>query len=314
MSFNLTKAVVALGALTIAGACTQESSVTRNMTYQEIGQERALTQLSRKFMAQAPYTVNFDFDKYDLDAEAHARLDEQATWILAHPEARFSVYGHTDLMGGNAYNQALGLNRAQMVVDYLVSKGVNAGRLEIKMTLGEDMPLVNVVAPNEANRRATTFVSGWISSRAGSDDRSAARGDTPVVIPAIVTTGGPGSCVQGVDCPGDDDDTGGGNPGGNGGDGGNPGGNPGGNGGDGGNPGGNGGDGGNPGGNGGDGGNPGGNGGDGGGDGNPGGNGGGNEDDGAGDEEEDRDTEVRPNRDMEKDKNRKEPKNNKKRD
>ena len=162
MKISLIKVLVALGAMTVAAACSYETSVTRNVTFQEIGQERALTRLGREFMAQTPYTVNFDFDQYDLDDEAIARLDAQAKWILAHPEAKFSVYGHTDLMGGNGYNQQLGLKRAQMVVDYLVSKGVSQNRLEVQMTLGEEMPLVNVVAPNEENRRATTFVSGWI--------------------------------------------------------------------------------------------------------------------------------------------------------
>ena len=199
MKISLFKVLVALGALTVASACTQETSVTRNMTFQEIGQERALTRLSRQFMAETPYTVNFAFDKYDLDAEAIARLDEQAAWILAHPEAKFSVYGHTDLMGGNAYNQNLGMERAQMVVDYLIGKGVSAGRLEVKMTLGEEMPLVNVVAPNEANRRATTFVSGWLREERGERrKRSASRNAN--LTPVTETTGETGCIGSKEDC------------------------------------------------------------------------------------------------------------------
>ena len=162
MKFSIVKILLALGALTVVSACAQTPSVTRNAMLQEIGQERALTQLSRQFMSQAPYTVNFAFDDYALDEAAKARLDKQAAWIMARPDAKFSVYGHTDLMGSDAYNQKLGLERAQMVVDYLIGKGISASRLEVKMTVGESMPLVNVVGPNDTNRRATTFVSGWM--------------------------------------------------------------------------------------------------------------------------------------------------------
>ena len=153
--------------VTNAGVSATEASIFR-----EIGVARTLTELSRRFMSETPYVVNFAFDKFYIDETARAHLDEQAAWIVAHPQVTFAVYGHTDLMGSNAYNMELGRNRAQAVVDYLVARGVAPQRLEVAETLGEEVPLINVVAPVLENRRATTFVTGVLQNKSANADRS----------------------------------------------------------------------------------------------------------------------------------------------
>ena len=77
------------------------------------------------------------------------------------PELRFSVYGHTDLVGGDGYNQALGKRRAKAVVAYLASRGISPSRVDALVSFGKTQPVVNTLSPEERNRRTVTEVSGW---------------------------------------------------------------------------------------------------------------------------------------------------------
>jgi hypothetical protein len=101
--------------------------------------------------------VTFDFDSDALDPEARETLNAQAGWIIGHPSVRLRVYGHADRSGDAGYNTELGLRRAQRVVAYLISRGVDAARLEAVVSLGEDLPLVDTTAPLRTNRRAITM-------------------------------------------------------------------------------------------------------------------------------------------------------------
>ena len=66
-----------------------------------------------------------------------------------------TIEGHTDGIGTAEYNIALGQRRATVVHDYLVSRGIAAGRLET-VTYGEERPIDdNATAAGRAmNRRA----------------------------------------------------------------------------------------------------------------------------------------------------------------
>lgn len=118
--------------------------------------------LTRKFMADVPNTVNFEFDSAVLDGEAQAALRRQADWIKQFPEIRFRVYGHTDLVGPDGYNRGLGLRRAQAVVAYLVGQGISRSRLEAVASYGETQPLVATQDRERQNRRTVTEVSGFV--------------------------------------------------------------------------------------------------------------------------------------------------------
>ncbi|MCX8508833.1 MAG: OmpA family protein, partial [Rhodobacteraceae bacterium] len=111
-----------------------------------------------------PNMVNFEFNRSDLDGEARAALVRQADWIKQFPEVRFRVYGHTDLVGSDAYNQKLGLRRAQAVVAFLVSQGISKSRLEAVASFGKTQPLVFVQSPERKNRRTVTEVSGFVAN------------------------------------------------------------------------------------------------------------------------------------------------------
>lgn len=136
---------------------------TTNALYQT-GQLQYTEVLSQRFAEEVPTTINFAFNSATLDAEAQAILREQAAFIRNFPEVRFSVYGHTDLVGSYAYNQRLGLRRAQAAVNYLVSHGVERSRLDALVSLGETQPLVATEAEDRRNRRTVTEVTGFVQS------------------------------------------------------------------------------------------------------------------------------------------------------
>jgi outer membrane protein OmpA-like peptidoglycan-associated protein len=137
---------------------------TMNNTLVQSGARDYAISLTKRFAADVPNTVNFAFNQSTLTPEAQAILRRQADWIRQFPEVRFRVYGHTDLVGSNAYNKSLGLRRAQAVVAYLSTQGISRSRLEAVVSYGETQPLVYTQAPNEQNRRTVTEVSGFVSS------------------------------------------------------------------------------------------------------------------------------------------------------
>ncbi|KAA9010313.1 OmpA family protein [Histidinibacterium aquaticum] len=118
--------------------------------------------LAERFDAEVPSTVNFAFNSAQLGPEARAILTQQANWMNQFPELRFSVYGHTDLVGSDSYNYNLGLRRAQAAVNYLVTHGVPRSSLKALVSYGEEQPLVLTQNRERANRRTVTEVSGFL--------------------------------------------------------------------------------------------------------------------------------------------------------
>jgi outer membrane protein OmpA-like peptidoglycan-associated protein len=171
-------------AATLASGCSKETQVFGSL-YSEAGsdvqtddfgqsvatntaqmttQQNYAIDLTRKFGADVPPIVNFAFNSSALDAQAQQILMKQASWIKQFPEVRFRVYGYTDLVGTAGYNKALGMRRAQTVVNFLVSQGISRSRLEAVVSFGKTHPLVFTQGPERANRRAVTEVSGFVQS------------------------------------------------------------------------------------------------------------------------------------------------------
>ena len=84
--------------------------------------------------------VHFDFDKYDLRADALRTLDTNSDRIKEYAQMRVRVEGHCDERGTVEYNLALGEKRARAARDYLVTRGVPAGRLRI-ISFGKERPV-----------------------------------------------------------------------------------------------------------------------------------------------------------------------------
>lgn len=118
--------------------------------------------LGERFAREVTSTVNFAFNSAVIDGEAAAILDVQANWIRQFPELRFRVYGHTDLVGSDGYNYALGKRRADAVVAYFAGRGISRSRLEALVSYGETQPIILTPNPEERNRRTVTEVSGFV--------------------------------------------------------------------------------------------------------------------------------------------------------
>ena len=174
MAYKLTTVLIATSALALsacsstqwnneAGAFIDEGRFgepTLNNTLVHTGQASVVLDLNRRFAAEVPTTVNFAFDSAVLSADARAALRQQAAWIKQFREVTFRVYGHTDLVGSDAYNKQLGQRRAN--VGYLVSQGISRSRLEAVVSFGETQPLVVTDGREPRNRRTVTEVTGFV--------------------------------------------------------------------------------------------------------------------------------------------------------
>ncbi len=152
---------------TEAGAGIDEGGFgnpTMNNVLIQSGQKSYAIDLAHRFAKEVPSMVNFEFDSTALDAAAQNALRHQASWIKQFPEVTFKVYGHTDLVGSNAYNKSLGLRRARAVVNFLVSQGISRNRLEAVVSYGKTQPLVVTEDRERRNRRTVTEVSGFVQN------------------------------------------------------------------------------------------------------------------------------------------------------
>jgi len=86
--------------------------------------------------------VLFDFNKATLKPEAGQALDTLYSDIeAARPkDGSATVIGYTDRLGSESYNQKLSEQRAQTVADYLVGKGLPAGKVNVEGR-GESSPV-----------------------------------------------------------------------------------------------------------------------------------------------------------------------------
>ena len=139
-------------------------SPTMNNTMVMSGERDYTIALAERFAKSVPSTITFAFNSAELTPEARSALDQQADFIRQFPQVRFRVYGHTDLVGSNAYNKALGMRRARAAVAYLSSHGIGTSRLEAVVSYGKTRPIIQTSAPEQRNRRTVTEVSGFVKN------------------------------------------------------------------------------------------------------------------------------------------------------
>ncbi|MCL4134339.1 UNVERIFIED_CONTAM: hypothetical protein GTU68_058950 [Idotea baltica] len=99
--------------------------------------------------------VYFDLNGNSLDNDDQAVLAAHAQKFTADPSMRILVAGNCDERGTREYNLALGERRAESVKSYLVSLGIDAGRIDT-ISYGKERPLAG-----ESNEQA------WAMNRNG---------------------------------------------------------------------------------------------------------------------------------------------------
>lgn len=105
--------------------------------------------------------VHFKFDSAQLTQPAQSRLNNVGAALHAAPDVTFSIAGHTDAIGSNAYNQRLSERRAQSVKTYLVGHGINDNRITAVTGYGETRPVATNATPEgrAQNRRVELDVT-----------------------------------------------------------------------------------------------------------------------------------------------------------
>jgi peptidoglycan-associated lipoprotein len=106
-------------------------------------------------------TVLFALDSIDIDPTARAILDGQAAWLAQYPNVRVTLEGHADARGTREYNLALGDRRANSAKNYLVTRGIDAGRITT-ISYGKERPVSSGYGEDDwaRDRRAVTVVVG----------------------------------------------------------------------------------------------------------------------------------------------------------
>ncbi len=97
----------------------------------------------------------FDYDRYDIREDARVALMANARALKERPSIRITIEGHCDERGSSKYNLALGDRRATAAKEFLVSQGIDPGRIDT-ISYGEEKNFCR--ESNEAcyqlNRRA----------------------------------------------------------------------------------------------------------------------------------------------------------------
>ena len=83
--------------------------------------------------------IFYDFDRASLRPESKKALDELAQVLRDNPNVTIEMASHTDRKGSDEYNINLSSRRARSVIDYLISVGIAADRLQ-SQGYGESRP------------------------------------------------------------------------------------------------------------------------------------------------------------------------------
>ncbi|MBM9575948.1 OmpA family protein [Leptospira sp. 201903070] len=85
--------------------------------------------------------VHFNSNSDQILNESHIILDEFSKYLKENSNLRILILGHTDLNGNQKRNDALSLERASATKMFLISKGIDSPRMEIK-GLGSKKPMI----------------------------------------------------------------------------------------------------------------------------------------------------------------------------
>ena len=101
---------------------TSPDSTEKNIPLQPI-EENASVVLKNIF---------FDVNKYEIKTTSQVELDKIVQLLNDNPTVKIQLAGHTDNVGNASDNLKLSENRSKAVINYLVSKGIDAKRLTPK--------------------------------------------------------------------------------------------------------------------------------------------------------------------------------------
>ena len=156
---NIKKLIILFLFVSIS-ACEQDVLLNRNLSNTNIPKSKITDETEKYFIEKIGDRILFEVDNSGLTALAKTTLNSQADWLLINAEYQVLIEGHADEQGTRDYNLALGARRAQIVKEYLISRGVDPNNISI-VTYGKERPLENCSAEVcwSQNRRAVTIVN-----------------------------------------------------------------------------------------------------------------------------------------------------------
>jgi len=103
--------------------------------------------------------VYFETNKHNINSASAFTLEAQANWLNSTPGFQIIIEGHCDERGTREYNLALGERRANSVKEFLVSLGVEPGRIST-ISYGKERPAADGSTSESwaENRRSVTIV------------------------------------------------------------------------------------------------------------------------------------------------------------
>jgi len=162
-STGVTRAA-AIRALRLAGfvalALTAAGCANRSNDQLQAGAGYAAPGSQQDFVVNVGDRVFFESDSTELSPQSVATLEKQAQWLATYGQYSFTVEGHADERGTREYNIALGAKRAEIVRDYLISRGIQAQRMRT-ISYGKERPVAvcNDISCWSQNRRAVTVLN-----------------------------------------------------------------------------------------------------------------------------------------------------------
>lgn len=102
--------------------------------------------------------VYFDQSSYRMRPESFEQLDKLVRTLQNEPALNIEIAGHTDNVGDRRLNQSLSENRAKIITNYLITKGIPETRLR-HAGYGDTHPAApNDVEDNKRRNRRVEFV------------------------------------------------------------------------------------------------------------------------------------------------------------
>jgi outer membrane protein OmpA-like peptidoglycan-associated protein len=148
----------------VKGLCYESSTVEmKPASIKAIARPDTLAGTLIKVPAVSPenMSIYFEFDKSDFssDSKTNKYIELSQIYLNENAQARLNITGHTDAVGSDEYNQALGLRRAQSMQSFFESRGVPSAKIQVE-SKGEKDPADNNNTPagRANNRRAVLTI------------------------------------------------------------------------------------------------------------------------------------------------------------
>ncbi len=113
-----------------------------------------LSKEARMILEYAKEEIRFDYNKSNIKEDSKWVLDRVVDIMNKYPDYLLRIGGHTDNIGGEAFNQILSEQRVKSCYDYIVAKGIAQDRI-VYFGFGESRPIAGnkTAAERQLNRR-----------------------------------------------------------------------------------------------------------------------------------------------------------------